>query len=439
MEQSRVNNCLKSEQLQAIARNLPSLGRSKVTTDEYLERLRELANNSPEDCGYPRKRWTGQLLKQHLIHELGIEVSDRHINRLLQQMGLSIRQRRQQAAKIEARYSTENCGTKTGNPTSMPLLTGKHTELDIVCVSQEGTDLRQILATNTLLFTAIESVTDAVEITDSEARYVYVNSAFEKVTGYTQQEVIGKTPAALLRSGQHDEAFYQEMFNTVHQGQVWQGLYSSRRKDGPLLDLEVTLSPILNEMGKLTHIVAVKREIAKSQQINEILYYQAFHDYLTGLPNRVLFHDRLTSALNNIRRSQGLLAVMFLDVDRFKKVNDTLGHAIGDLILQQAATRIERCIRAGDTLSRWGGDEFVLLMPNLKRSEDAVQVAQRILAALNSVFEIEGHCFRLSISIGLAFYPQNGQDAETLLNNADAALYAAKESGRNCFQCCIAS
>jgi diguanylate cyclase (GGDEF)-like protein/PAS domain S-box-containing protein len=424
---------------QEITWNLPLLGRSKVTTDQYLGRLRELVNSIPEDYGYSRKQWTGQMLKHHLAHELGIEVSDRHINRLLQQMGLSIRQRRQQSAKVKAQLRNENSGIAADNPNSTSLPTGERTGSDIVYASQGITDLRQVLATHTVLSTALENIADAVEITDSEARYLYVNSAFEKLTGYPRQDVIGKTPAVLLRSGRHDETFYQEMFNTVYQGQVWQGPYTSRRRSGPLLDLEVTLSPILNERGTLTHIVAVKRAVAESQQTKEVLYYRAFHDYLTGLPNRLLFQDRLTSAFNNVRRNQGLMAVMFLDLDRFKIVNDTLGHAIGDRILQKAANRIKRCIREGETLSRWGGDEFVLLMPNLNHSEDSVQVAQRILAALDSVFEVEGHCFRLSISIGIALYPQDGQDAETLLRNADAALYFAKEKGRNCLQYYVSS
>jgi diguanylate cyclase (GGDEF)-like protein/PAS domain S-box-containing protein len=417
MEQSLNNKLIELEQFQKTTQNLPLLGRSKVTTDEYLGRLQELVSSSPKDYGYSRKQWTGQMLKQHLARELGIEVSDRHINRLLQRMGLSIRQRRQQSAKIKAQFKSENNGIAAGNPSSTSLPTEKRTGLGIVYASQGITDLRQVLATHTVLSTALENITDAVEITDSDARYLYVNSAFEKLTGYPRQDVMGKTPAALLRSGQYDEAFYQEMFNTVSQGQVWQGPYTSRRRNGPLLDLEVTLSPILNERGTLTHIVAVKRAVAESQQTKEVLYYRAFHDHLTGLPNRLLFRDRLTSAFNNVRRNQGLMAVMFLDLDRFKIVNDTLGHAMGDRILQKSATRIKRCIRVGETLSRWGGDEFVLLMPNLNHSEDAVQVAQRILTALNSAFEVEGHCFRLSISIGIALYPQDGQDAETQLSS----------------------
>jgi diguanylate cyclase (GGDEF)-like protein len=221
------------------------------------------------------------------------------------------------------------------------------------------------------------------------------------------------------------------MLNTVWQGQVWQGSYIGKHKGGPLIDLDVTLSPILNPEGKLTHIVAVKREITEHQRLEASIYYQAFHDLPTGLPNRILFQDRLSSALANVRRTQSLLGVMFLDLDRFKIVNDTWGHAVGDRLLQEVADRMRNCLREGDTLSRWGGDEFTLLMPQIDRSNEAELVAQRILAALEPRFEIEGHDLQCSTSIGIALYPQDGEDAEILLKNADIALYYAKENGRN--------
>lgn len=415
--------------------DIPTLGRTTTVTEQYLERLRELVNDSPQSYGYPRMRWTGQLLKRHLARELEIEISDRHINRLLQQMGLSVRQRRQQAAKLNAQLNPENLGANTTPlvSSSITLPTERGSGLRIV-EAQDTTDLRQMLAANPLFSVAIEQVKDAVEITDCEARYLYVNSAFEKVTGYTRQEAIGKTPAALLRSGKHNEAFYRDMFHTVWQGQIWQGSYIGKHKNGPLLDLDVTLSPILNTEGKLTHIVAVKREITERQRIEASIYYQAFHDLLTGLPNRILFQDRLSSALANVRRTQSLLGVMFLDLDRFKSVNDTLGHVVGDRLLQEVASRMRNCLREGDTLSRWGGDEFTLLMPQINGFNEARLVAQRILAALEPVFEIEGHILHCSTSIGIAVYPQDGEDAETLLKNADVALYHAKENGCNCYQ-----
>lgn len=172
----------------------------------------------------------------------------------------------------------------------------------------------------------------------------------------------------------------------------------------------------------------------KRQQAEATIRYQAFHDLLTGLPNRTLFNDRLPLALANAQRQTGLLAVMFLDLDRFKTINDTLGHAIGDLLLQAVAQRLSTCLREGDTIARWGGDEFTLLLPQIYSPEDAAKAAQRIIQALKPAFYLEGHELHISSSMGIAIYPQDGEDAQTLLKNADAALYRVKEQGRNGFQ-----
>lgn len=172
----------------------------------------------------------------------------------------------------------------------------------------------------------------------------------------------------------------------------------------------------------------------KRQQAEATIRYQAFHDLLTGLPNRMLFNDRLPLALANAQRYGTMLAVMFLDLDRFKTINDTLGHAVGDLLLQAVAHRIASCIREGDTVSRWGGDEFTLLLPKVSSQEDAAKAAQRIIDALKPAFYLEGHELYISSSIGIALYPYDGTDAQTLLKNADAALYRVKEQGRNGYQ-----
>lgn len=189
-----------------------------------------------------------------------------------------------------------------------------------------------------------------------------------------------------------------------------------------------------NEQSILIAMAASISSALKRQQAEATIRYQAFHDLLTGLPNRMLFNDRLPLALVQAARSGDMVAVMFLDLDRFKIINDTLGHAIGDQLLQAVAQRLAGCLRAGDTISRWGGDEFTLLLPQVACAEDAAKAAQRIIEALKPAFYLEGHELYISSSIGIALYPDDGHDTQTLLKNADAALYRVKEQGRNGFQ-----
>ncbi len=425
-------------------------------------------------------------------------------------------------------------------------------------IAEQRTELQQALRQAELATAVLEQAADAIEITDAETRLLYVNSAFERITGYTRQEVIGQTSAQLFRESQHEDDLYDEITQTIRSGEVWQGTYLGRRKNGLLYPQEATIFPIHNKAGQITNYVAIKRDISdrkrtqeklgnslsllqatfeatadgilvtneqgnilnfnqkfaelwpnsirqpivwdqfhnltfisqflqhprqfaarvhelfaqpqlESQDILELkdgrflegrscpqrlgtsvigrvwsfrdvteqmqteaqIRYQALHDLLTGLPNRKYFNDRLASALNQSSQMQTPLAVMFIDLDRFKLINDSLGHAAGDLLLKEVAQRLRHCVRSHDAVARWAGDEFTLLLTQITGVEDAVQIAQKILNAMKPDFDLEGHTLHVSSSIGIAVYPGDGQDAETLLKNADAALYRAKDSGRN--------
>lgn len=425
-------------------------------------------------------------------------------------------------------------------------------------IAEQRAELHHALRQAELAKAVLEQAADAIEITDANCRILYVNPAFEQITGFRWNEVVGRTPAELLRSGQHDDSFYEEIIESIGAGKVWQGSYLGKRKDGSIYPQEATIFPIHNKQGQITNYVALKRDVSDRKRTQEKLgnslsllqatfeatadgilvtngqgnilnfnqrfaelwqhashpqiawdefhdltfiarflkkaeyflrrvqelyaqpqieshdilelrdgryiegrscpqrlgdsvigrvwsfrdvterlqteaqiRYQASHDLLTGLPNRKYFNDRLAKALSQAIQTQKLLAVMFLDLDRFKLINDSLGHAAGDLLLQEVARRIRGCLRKQDLVARWAGDEFTLLLPELSEVEDAVVVAQKILHAMKPDFDLDGHTLHISSSIGIAIYPNDGEDAETLLKNADAALYRAKDSGRN--------
>lgn len=396
-------------------------------------------------------------------------------------------------------------------------------------------------------------------ITDVNGEIVYVNQAFEEMTGYRAEEVIGRSPS-FLQSGEHDAAFYHDLWQTILSGKVYRGILKNRHRDGSLLICEKIIAPITNErdeiewfistdrdlterirleeelrssrerlamvidraplgiavasedgviqeanaafsrlvglppdelpgthLSRFTHpedieeemvlvralsrgeipsyslekryikqgdeplwvrvhvarlpdvpgqrplLIGMAEDISVRKKAEEAILHQAFHDPLTGLPNRSLLLDRLYSAISRARRTQELVAVLFLDLDRFKSINDTLGHTIGDRLLKRTADRLLTSLREYDTVSRTGGDEFVLLLPGLSDGEQIMHTVERIIELMAEPFEIEGHELHIPTSIGVAVFPQDGADAETLIKNADVALYRAKEMGRNCF------
>jgi PAS domain S-box-containing protein/diguanylate cyclase (GGDEF)-like protein len=404
--------------------NIPLLGRPKTISNRYIDRLRELVAHNPKDYGYNRKRWTGQLLKGHLAREFEVDISDRHINRLLQEMGLSARQRRREAKIEKFQPNRENIYHSVPNPDvthgqSQHLLGGN--------VEMAFFPIMGFSPSNPLFSATLERVTDAIEITDAEARFLYVNSAFEKTTGYGLKEVIGKTPATILRSGMHEEAFYREMFRTVESGRIWQGNIVSKHKDGFLIDFDTTLTPILSPQRKLTHIIAVKREISGSSCLQDNTCNQVLQHLQSGLVEPKLFYDRLNMALANLYRHPGLLGVIFLDLD-CDEFDSTKINGVGGYLCKEVVNRVRHCLRGNDTLTARDEGRFMLLLSHLNRWNDAMQVSQRILAALESIFKIEGNEFYLSGRIGIALYPQHGSDAETLLKNADSALHFAKQN-----------
>ena len=278
-----------------------------------------------------------------------------------------------------------------------------------------------------------ESTAEGVMITDPERRVLAINRAFTEITGYGEDEMLGET-TDLLRSGRHDASFYQSMYDELaHSGQ-WRGEVWNRRKDGQVYPALLTMSAVLDSVGELTHYVGVLRDISDIKRSEERLEYLAHHDALTGLPNRSLFQVRLEQCLQRASRYRREFAVLFLDLDRFKIVNDTLGHPVGDGLLQRVAETLGKQVRSVDTIARLGGDEFVILLEDVPAARFAAKFAARIMETFGQPFNVLGHEFFVTASIGISLYPQDGTDSDTLLRHADIAMYQAKNLGRNGFR-----
>ncbi|MBC3919353.1 ABC transporter substrate-binding protein [Undibacterium sp. CY18W] len=280
------------------------------------------------------------------------------------------------------------------------------------------------------LSSAIEHSPASVIITDANSVIEYVNPHFTTETGYAAEEVIGKKPS-ILQSGQVKPETYKAMWQQLLRGEEWTGELINRRKNGQVYWEEAHIAPVKNATGKTTHYVAVKVDVSERKLVNDKLAYLAHHDSLTNLPNRILFFERLAQGLALAKRNKTRLALMYIDLDRFKPINDTFGHAVGDVLLQQAAERMKQCLRDSDTVGRIGGDEFVALTLNVSDEQSAGVLAEKIRAALTAPFVIADNTHIISASIGIAIYPDHGVTELELAKKADMAMYAAKAGGRN--------
>ncbi len=271
-----------------------------------------------------------------------------------------------------------------------------------------------------------ESTLDGVLILDANQRILATNNAFTHITGYTEAEAIGQKPS-LLSSGLHDQGFYTEMWNSITQAGHWRGEVLNRRKDGELFFEELTISANKDEAGEVVNYIGIFSDITALKESRQRLEHLAHYDALTGLPNRLLFSDRIEHAIHSAHRQQCQLALLFIDLDRFKIINDTLGHAAGDILLQEVAKRLQDCVRESDTVARFGGDEFALLLEGFSDPQAPDKLAQKVLDALLKPVALEGQDAFIGGSIGICCYPQDGEDASTLLKHADIAMYQAKQ------------
>ena len=275
----------------------------------------------------------------------------------------------------------------------------------------------------------VQSPTSIV-ITDVNGIIQYVNPYFVEESGYSAAEAIGQNPK-ILNSGLTDKSVFEDMWHHLVAGEPWTGELINRRKSGEIYWEEARIAPVKNEQGVTSHYVAVKMDITEQKQTHERIAYLAHHDLLTNLPNRLLFFDRVNQSLAQAQRQGSRLAVMYIDLDKFKPINDSCGHAAGDFVLQQVARRLESCVRHSDTVGRIGGDEFVVLLPDITAPERVIQVAEKIRQTLKKPIEFGDRFFEISSSIGIALYPDHGDTVDQLALCADCAMYQAKESGRD--------
>jgi diguanylate cyclase (GGDEF)-like protein/PAS domain S-box-containing protein len=309
-----------------------------------------------------------------------------------------------------------------------PVVTEDGSVIGVLAIARDITARRAAEEEIRKLSLVVEQSPVSVMITDKEGNIEYVNRTFEQITGYRQDEVLGQNPR-LLKSGDTPASAHQDLWSSLKAGRPWEGEMHNRRKNGELFWEYAHIAPVVDDDGSVQHYFAVKEDITLRKQQNEKILYQAHYDALTRLPNRLLSLDRLQQMMSQAKRQKTKTAVLFIDLDDFKKVNDSLGHDFGDKLLIEAAKRLQQRIRAQDSVGRLGGDEFIVLLGNIDDAATAAHVAQELIQCIRLPFRIDHRELLMGASVGIAVYPDNGDQSRELLRKADTAMYQAKRSG----------
>lgn len=336
---------------------------------------------------------------------------------------------------LTMRYHRQDAAPQDLEVTFLPILVDGHVD-GVFGIAKDISERRAAAQRQRILERSLEASSNAVVITDARQPghpAVYVNPAFTRITGYLARDVLGHSPR-FLGGPDTDERDVAQIRAALAEGRTLSITLRAHRRDGSPFWNQVFLSPVHDDDGVVTHFVAIMNDISERKEQENQLAYQATHDALTGLANRALFGDRLVHDFALARRHAQILAVLFIDLDEFKPINDTLGHKVGDQLLISVARRLAAALRAGDTLARFGGDEFVLLLPDLDHPGEAEEVAERLLLELTRPHKVNGHELHISASIGIAINDEPLEDPEKLLQHADMAMYKAKQQGRNAYQ-----
>jgi diguanylate cyclase (GGDEF)-like protein/PAS domain S-box-containing protein len=315
----------------------------------------------------------------------------------------------------------------------IPLFEPDKTRKALIVIGRNVTELVQAKEEARLATRVFENSQEAILVTDAENRIIKINQMFTGLTGYTIEDVQGQNPR-MLSSGRHNKGFYQQMWRTLRAEGHWHGEVWDRRKNGEVYPKWLSISTVLNDDGEVMHYVGTYTDITEYKAAIAKIDFMAHHDPLTRLPNRVLLRDRFEQAAAIAVRTQSQVAMLFLDLDQFKQINDTLGHIQGDRLLLQVAERLKACVRESDTVSRIGGDEFVILLSEVQGMGAVQQVAEKVLERLSEPVWLEEYQVHTTCSIGCSVLPEDGSDFDTLFKKADTAMYYAKDSGRNAYR-----
>ncbi|MFH2133940.1 MAG: EAL domain-containing protein [Pseudomonadota bacterium] len=382
--------------------------------DEEIRSLR-LSNNYEQLLGLPMSELIGKSMNELFPSDLAMKMVEDDRQVLLEGKSVVVQ---------------EEFNGRTYSTIKFPILSeGKHRFL--AGFTTDITDRVESEASMRKLSMAVEQSPSSIVITDLDARIEYANKTFSEVTGYTLEEALGKNPS-ILQSGKTPKFTYQKMWEKLSKGEEWRGELVNRTKAGVEYIESAWISPVRSEAGEVTNYLAIKHNITNEKKQEEVIHELAYFDHLTGLPSRKLLNERFAYAYSVATRNGDNLSVMFLDIDHFKRINDTLGHSIGDKMLIEIANRLRGELRGEDTVCRLGGDEFVIICPNIDES-GAVNVARKLMEAVSEPMNLEGHELNCTPSIGISIFPQDGKTFDDLLKSADAAMYRVKKEGRNNF------
>ena len=329
------------------------------------------------------------------------------------------------AFSLEQRYQQSDGTAFIGLSNGQPFLDKSGKITGIVIVIEDITERRANEAAMQLASTVLEASPGGIMVTDSRKRIIAVNPAFSRITGYSAEEIINQSPG-MLSSGQHDDAFYKAMWETIDQYGHWEGELINRRKDGQLLPELLSISRVRDKKGNIVNYVGMFLDITERWEAETRIQYLANHDYLTGLPNRMLLVERAGLALTLARRYRRRMAILFIDLDRFKPINDEYGHNVGDHVLKIIAQRLLDIVRESDTVCRQGGDEFVILLPEFTDLDNLEMLAIKLLDEIREPIQVNSYTLSVSASIGIATYPDNGDSVDSIIQSADTAMYRAK-------------